>query len=227
VRDSQSYGIMLFEGAAVRAFSDNHFARNGKASIYLYAREVFQLGTGNVFEDADDSIEIRNGSGISGSGTWLNQGVPFRVQNMGVINGSDVTVAAGVRFEMSGTIDAFDANFNIEGTAEEPVVFTSAQENPQPGDWGCLLYSYSTVTPRIDNAIFEYAGSGQGCLGSSTKAALIAPNSSSITNTIFRYIDGVGISTRFDCNVSDWCQNQFVDVAMGPFLCETTYTACP
>jgi hypothetical protein len=128
---------------------------------------------------------------------------------------------------MSGTIDAFNANFNIEGTEADPVVFTSAQKEPKPGDWGCLLYSYSDVTPRIDHAIFEYAGSGRGCLGSSTKAAVIAPNSSNITNTIFRYIDGVGISTRFECNVDAWCQNQFIEVASGPFECEGVLTACP
>jgi hypothetical protein len=55
----------------------------------------------------------------------------------------------------------------------------------------------------------------------------MAPNSSSITNTIFRYIDGVGISTRGECNLASWCQNQFIDVAEGPLLCETTYTPCP
>jgi hypothetical protein len=227
VRDSLNYGMMLFSSAAVRAFSDNHFARNGQASILIDAHQIFQLGTGNVFEDADDHIDVIEGSGIESNGTWLKQGVPFRVQNMGVTPGYNVTIAAGVRFEMSGTIDAFNANFNIEGTEADPVVFTSAQKEPKPGDWGCLLYSYSEVTPRIDHAIFEYAGSGRGCLGSSTKAAVIAPNSSNITNTIFRYIDGVGISTRFECNVDDWCQNQFIEVASGPFECEGVLTACP
>lgn len=227
VRDSLNYGMMLFDRAAVRAFSDNHFARNGQASILIDAHQIFQLGTGNVFDDADDHIDVVEGSGIESNGTWLKQGVPFRVQNMGVTPGYNVTIAAGVRFEMSGTIDAFNANFNIEGTEAEPVVFTSAQKQPKPGDWGCLLYSYSDVTPRIDHAIFEYAGSGNGCLGSSIKAALIAPNSSNITNTIFRYISGVAISTRGDCNVSGWCANEFTEVASGPFECEGTLTPCP
>ena len=227
VRDSQNYGMMLFSSAAVRAFSDNHFARNGQASILIDAHQIFQLGTGNVFEDADDHIDVIEGSGIESNGTWLRQDVPFRVQNMGVTPGYTVTIAAGVRFEMSGTIDAFNSNFNIEGTEAEPVVFTSAQREPRPGDWGCLLYSYSDVTPRIDHAIFEYAGSGRGCLGNSIKAALVAPNSSTITNSIFRHIDGVGISTRIACNVEDWCQNQFIEVASGPFDCEGVLTPCP
>ena len=227
VRDSLNYGVMLFSGAAVRAFSDNHFARNGQASIQIDAHQIFQLGTGNVFEDADDHIDVIEGSGIESNGTWLRQDVPFRVQNMGVTPGYNVTIAAGVRLEMSGTIDAFNANFNIEGTEADPVVFTSAQKDPKPGDWGCLLYSYSDVTPRIDHAIFEYAGSGKGCLGNSIKAALVVPNSASITNTIFRQIDGVAVSTRGDCNVDAWCQNQFSDVAGGAFECESTPTPCP
>ena len=228
VRDSLNHGIMLARSAAVRAFSNNHFARNGDASILLDAAQILRLGTGNRFEDADDYIEVVAGGEISSSGTWLNQGVPFRVQSMGVTTGLDVTVAAGVRVEMlGGTIEVVNANFNLEGTEAEPVVFTSAQKDPQPGDWGCLAFSYTSVTPHIDHAIFEYAGSGSGCLNVSTKAALIAPNSSNVTNTIFRHIDGVGISTRDDCNVNDWCQNQFLDVALGPFECEGTFTPCP
>jgi len=53
------------------------------------------------------------------------------------------------------------------------------------------------------------------------------PNSSNITNTIFRYIDGVGISTRGECKVSDWCSNEFTQVASGPFECEGSLTPCP
>ncbi len=227
VTDSSTYGIRLSRSAAVRDFSNNHFARNQEASIQVAAAQVFVLGAGNTFEDADDFIEVEEGGGIGSNGRWRKQSVPFRVQNLGISPGTDVTVEAGVRFQMLGTIDAFNANFNIEGTEAEPVVFTSAQQDPQPGDWGCLLYSYSDVTPRISHAIFEYAGSGRGCLGSSTKAALMAPNSANITNSIFRYIDGVGISTRGDCNVADWCQNEFIEVAGGPFLCESTPTACP
>ena len=55
----------------------------------------------------------------------------------------------------------------------------------------------------------------------------MAPNSSNITNTIFRYIDGVAISTRNECNVADWCKNQFLELASAPFDCEGTLTACP
>lgn len=227
VTDSSNYGVRLHWSGAVRDFSNNRFARNAQASIQVTAPHLFALGAGNRFDDEDDFIEVLDSGSIGSNGTLRKQSVPYRVQNLNIQPGFDVTVEAGVRFEMSGTIDAFNANFNIEGTEAEPVVFTSAQDIPQPGDWGCLLYSYSTITPRINYAIFEYAGSGRGCLGSSTKAALMAPNSASVTNTIFRYIDGVGISTRGECNVAAWCDNQFVDVAQGPFLCESTFTACP
>lgn len=227
VTDSSNYGVRLHRSAAVRDFSNNHFARNAQASIQVVPAHIFVLGTGNTFENEADFVEVIDSGSIGSNGTVRKQSVPYRVQNLGIQPGFDVTVEAGVRFEMSGTIDAFNANFNLEGTEAEPIVFTSAQENPQPGDWGCLLYSYSSVTPRINYTIFEYAGSGRGCLGSNTKAALMAPNSSNITNTIFRYIDGVGISTRGECDLAAWCENQFVEVAQGPFLCEGTPTACP
>jgi hypothetical protein len=73
--------------------------------------------------------------------------VPFRVQDLGVTPEFNVTIAAGVRFEMSGSIDAFNANFNIEGTEAEPVVFTSARRIPSRATGAAFLYSYTTA-PR-------------------------------------------------------------------------------
>lgn len=220
VTDSAGVGIRLSYRAPIRAFSDNRFARNEGPSLQVSGEIVSYLGTGNVFEDADDFIDVPGGLVLESEQRWRNQGVPLRVASLGLSPGAGVTIEAGVRIEMrGGSLDAFDANLDIEGTADAPVVFTSAQPNPQPGDWGCLLYSYSNVTPRIDHAIFEYAGSGQGCLGASTRTALYLPAAASITNTTFRYIAGTAIHTRGMCPVEAWCANEFVELEGAALSC--------
>jgi hypothetical protein len=229
VRDSAGYGIALNAGADVREFRDNHFARNADASLYVEGTRLFNLGTGNVFEDEDDFIDVPGGY-IQTEGRWQNQGVPLRVTALGLAPGASVTIEPGVVIQMrGGTLDAFNADFNIEGTEEQPVVFTSAQQNPGPGDWGCLLYSYATsaITPRIDHAIFEYAGNGSGCYGSSVRAALVVPQSAQITNTVFRNIAGAAIVADGDeCNVEQWCTNTFEALDDEPLGCFSGPVSC-
>lgn len=47
------------------------------------------------------------------------------------------------------------------GTAEKPIVFTSAEQNPQVGDWGAVNMMMSEDQPNlIEHSLFEYAYRG-------------------------------------------------------------------
>lgn len=230
ITDSSSHAITIYAEASVRAFQNNTFARNELASLVVHAKEIPTLEVPNTFEDADDYIDVDTTFPIDGSGDWVAQGVPFRVTGrLGLNPGAAITVGPGVRIEMSGSsIDAFDAEFNIEGTEEEPVVITSARPSPLAGDWGCLLYSNTTVTPSINHAVFEYAGNGQGCSGAAYKAALVVPETARITNTTFREIEGYAVRSS-ECDTTEWCTNTFEAVELGPLQCgaSAVATTCP
>jgi hypothetical protein len=129
---------------------------------------------------------------------------------------------------MTGSsFEVFNANLIVSGTEAEPVTFTSSQANPVAGDWGCITFSSTTGTPRFDQAVIEFAGNGQGCTGAGYETALHVPGSAMISNTTFRNIAGSAV-TSSDCD-TDWCDNIFEDVEVGPLACGVGQmpTTCP
>ncbi len=45
-----------------------------------------------------------------------------------------------------------------QGTSEKPILFTSNQPTPQPGDWASIVFKPESVGSVLANAIFEYGG---------------------------------------------------------------------
>ncbi|MDH3455096.1 MAG: right-handed parallel beta-helix repeat-containing protein [Desulfuromonadales bacterium] len=89
-----------------------------------------------------------------------------------------LTVAAGATLEIRpGTrvrFTRFDSNgdgigeheifaqgrIRAVGTVEQPVLFTSAEENPRPGDWGAINMMVSEEENHLENCIVEYGYRG-------------------------------------------------------------------
>jgi hypothetical protein len=218
LRDSSTVGVLL-EGTPT-LFENDTFQRNTQAPIRVAANSLTSIGPSNSF-DPDDVIIVEPDL-VTRSGTWENHGVPYRFARGFGIQG-EITVAAGVRIEMTdGSLDV--GTFDILGTAEAPVVFTSALADPRPGDWGCI---YSGAALRIEHAVFEYAGSGQGCTGGAARVAVMAAVGTTITDSVFRNIDGAAFQTGCGDDISGWCANTFENVSDGPIQCGNDLVACP
>jgi hypothetical protein len=217
LRDSSTVGVLL-EGTPT-LFENDTFERNSQAPLRVAANSLTSIGTPNTY-DPDDVIIVEPNL-VTRSGTWINPGVPYRFTG-GVGFQGEITVAAGVRVEMTdGSLDV--GTFDILGTEEAPVVFTSAQADPRPGDWGCI---HSNAALRIEHAVFEYAGSGQGCTGGSYRVAVMAAGGTSITDSVFRHIEGAAFQS--DCgDIGGWCANTFENVSDGPIQCGNDLVACP
>jgi hypothetical protein len=72
-----------------------------------------------------------------------------------------------------------------KGTADKPIVFTSASAKPKPADWKYLYLDFAKPS-ELDYVISEYAYSGLQVHFSRAK----------VTNSVFRYnIDGLRFST--------------------------------
>ena len=126
-------------------------------------------------------------------------------------------MAAGVRIEMTdGSLDV--GSFDLLGTAAEPVVITSAQPNPAPGDWGCIS---SGAALRIEHAVIEYAGSGQSCTGASYRVAINAAGGTTITDSVFRNISGSALHTDCGDDIGGGCADTFEGLEAEPLLCGT------
>jgi len=226
ITDSAS-SALLFAGD-VRGFSNNTFARNAEPSILLRAPNLIALTGPHTFEDADDFILVETGSRLSTSGTWNAQGVPYRLDGtLEVRLGADVTVEAGTTIQLQGSIDVFEGSFNTMGTAEAPVLLTSAHDSPIAGDWGCVFGDAG----RFSHTTFEYGGAG--CGGMDSKSLLLANDQTMIDNCTFRESAGSAIHGYFasDAVCPSWCDtNTFEAIATTAIDCGSTTpspVACP
>ncbi|HEY0138901.1 MAG TPA: hypothetical protein VGB85_32670 [Nannocystis sp.] len=200
--------------------------------------------TGNRVDEILIEDEGANlAAGLQEDATLHDRGVPYRV---GEWEGARLRVGGGERPMTTLTIEPGvvlrftpGAAFEVEhwtsdvepatgavvalGTAEKPIVFTSAAPSPAPGDWvGLWFGSVPAAHNRIDHARIEYAGGECSCVGFTCTAAAEAsvlfiegvPASGFITNTTFAHGAGHGISRGWRGGGPDFtASNRFEDIA--------------
>lgn len=111
-------------------------------------------------DQTDVEFVVDNYTEVSGTittnTTWAEADSPFMVTGDILVNagvsltvepGSTVTFTAGTYMQVNGRLEA-------QGTAETPIIFTSASFTPAPGDWG-----YIYLTDTSDDAVFDTDGS--------------------------------------------------------------------
>jgi hypothetical protein len=134
----------------------------------------------------------------------------------------DLTINAGVTVLMEGSLLIGNPQFQqfpdignliVKGTAQKPVVFTSAEGSPQAGDWGSLFFideSFDPAVSSIDHAELRYGGAtlpnnslGSCTDGGNSGAGLVGVDGfhmfdgPAITNSSFSHSAGDGIRTHF------------------------------
>lgn len=249
---SASQGILLAEGAGFSADS-TALVITGSAGAPLnsWPRAVRTIPPGTYTGNGDDQILIPGLGGLARvqeDATWHDRGVPYHVGTPGTFGILDVSADSGLatltiepgvtlRFKkegvfyvepFSGTDPARGALVAV-GTAEEPIVFTSAEASPGAGDW---LGIYFGSTPSADNQIeyaeVLYAGglSGTGSFsctspvsdGRSEAAIRILggePASAFVTNSLIAYSAGYGFDRGWvgSDSVSFAGSNTFLNIA--------------
>lgn len=266
---SKSNGINMIDGAGFAPGSED-LTVTGSAQfpVSLWGRAIGTLPSGKYTGNANDEILIPGGGGaqaIHEDATMRNRGVPYRVGNSN--SGSNptfvierqspsspglatLTIEPGVkvRVKKGGLIQVqrfvnpspAQGALVVNGTAAQPVIFTSAEPNPQPGDWlGIWFGLIPAPTDKINYAIVEYAG-GQSNSGSDacntpgTNDAAIRilglPSGSFITNTTIKDSAGHGIDRgwRNDSKPEFLNTNTFTNVARcNQSFPRDTSGACP
>jgi hypothetical protein len=130
--------------------------------------------TGN---GTDEVLVIANGFMLEDT-TWHDRGVPYRVGDengngtdfrIGDYAGAVVTwtveagvklkAASGVRYYFQGATTGTTSAFIAHGTADKPIVFTSAKATPAPGDYRGLVFEKEThSTTAMDHLEVRFAG---------------------------------------------------------------------
>lgn len=113
-----------------------------------------------------------------------------------VKNNSTLTIPAGItvfaqvnadRSAKSVLVITMGSKIFINGTADKPVVFTSASSTPQPGDWGALILLGSAPTNSVTGNVAGLPVSADTQYGGNNAA----DNSGSITYLRLEYTGGI------------------------------------
>jgi hypothetical protein len=167
ISNSASYGILLEDDAKFTKFENNTLNNNTLYPINIYPNAVYSIGTDNVY---DASIYIDNSENLTVSGdfTWLNQGVPYVISGLmriGSVNGTTINISAGtvLKFTKGSAIDVSywdseNAKLIVNGTASNPVLFTSNSPVPRKGDWNGIRFYNGVTGSKLSYCNIEYAG---------------------------------------------------------------------
>lgn len=116
------------------------------------------------------------------------QGAVEVMREVRVFSGATLLVLPGTRVRFSADKNEVgepkarllvNGTLIAQGTTEDPIIFTSARETPQPGDWGGIMLDNSHVRMnRLRHARIEYATNGITGL----RSALLAENATLRSN---------------------------------------------
>ncbi len=130
------------------------------------------------------------GGPIISDTTWTVSGSPyFVIANVQVLTGIKLTIQPGVEVKFNaGKLLQVDGTLIARGTSTAPITFTSNLPNPQPGDWGNIEFTDTSVDATFDGGgnyvsgsilqycTVEYGGSGstvRGAIETNTASPLI------------------------------------------------------
>lgn len=258
IRGSKSNGLTLMNGAGFAPGSkDLTVTGAAQYPISIWARAVGTVPTGQYTGNTTDEIVMPANGGaeaIHEDATMFNRGVPYRAGNSvssatltierqapSSAGLATLTIEAGVKIRMKKggliTVQRFTGDspaqgaLVVNGTAAQPVVFTSAEATPAAGDWlGIWFGLVPAANNKIDHARVEYAGGtsssgSEACNTPGTNDAAIrifgVPTTAFITNTTIANSAGHGIDRGWSDDVKHdfLTSNTFMSIAR----CQQSY----
>lgn len=124
------------------------------------AQNISTFGPGALVGPGQTASETPICGTIGADAHWIVANSPYHVT-------CNVEVAIGVQVEIDpGVIVRFDRGYHLKvdgslqaaGTTVQPVTFTSAEANPQPGDWVRVWFGPNHGSSSLQHVIVEYAG---------------------------------------------------------------------
>ncbi len=213
-RHSEMHGLHLTGSSEMPGSENNSYTQNERAPVFMSKSGMHFLDGGSSFtgNNGNDHILVDNQGSTTGNITWNKLNVPYRAAQELDISETSVTIEAGAQFEFeSGTGLVFSDNavISIEGTSEDPIIFTGSENTP--GWWkGLFLNGIPSAQNTIDHAIIEYGGGGTYFSTHNEPGNLVIGGRTSahasrvtVTNTTLRYSGDYGIVISSDSDVND------------------------
>ena len=152
-------------------FRDNTISNyDGSFNLRIGAHELGSLTT-NTFNNVGPTSEIQVlGETVDQDGSWPNLGMPYRVVGNVTIAGTPevataVTIAAGTEWRFDSGVGLFvgtatnRGRLTAIGTDAEPIVFTTSNAVPAPGQWRSVYFNAGAEDSSIlQDCVVEYGG---------------------------------------------------------------------
>ncbi len=132
------------------------------------------------------------GQTIAASGTWQRQEVPITLTGAANIGANtSITVEPGSIVLMGNNVYLSSSGvLKMQGTAAQPIVFTSAQLGPGPGNWQTIQFNGSGATGSIVDHVQVFFAGAQNQAG----IELNGGANLQVSNTSVSQSAGVGIA---------------------------------
>jgi hypothetical protein len=246
VDGSPQYGVSLKSGAAFSETSQTLTVRNTtRGPIRASPRLAGSIPPGTYTGNAVDEIVLVGDEEMGEDTTFHDRGVPYRIGDW-QRNGKDLvvgtstsravlTIEPGVTLRMQAesrvrvrAISGRSASAILaRGTAQKPVVLTSAAATPAAGDWVGVVFDGWDPQDALDFVRIEYAGAPSGAKGfhcdesggnnEEDRGALIIfgqPAASFLTNSTIAHSAYFGVDRAWKgADVDFVATNTFVDIA--------------
>jgi hypothetical protein len=203
VRSSETDGVGVTNASPT--ISDGRFDDNGGGAILLSEASFPALSALSASGNGFNGVIIDMGpETIDTDYTWGNNGLPYRLaDNVTVDQNVTLTIAQGTTVEVKNSRWAgrltINGTLEADGTAADPIKFTSGWASPAKGDWEDIRFNSSSSNSVLDYVTVEYAGA---CCD--YRAVDIRTDSLTMTNSTVRSseTDGVGV-TNASPTISD------------------------
>jgi parallel beta-helix repeat protein len=213
IRDNRGDGLELGGAAGsgqaqdtTPTVSHNTFQANDGAAIRqnAAARPVYSgntaTGSGLAYAAAAQLALDSQTDGIAIAGTvvanttWYADLPYFLVNNVTVNSGATLTVQPGVTVKtgIGFYLDVY-GTLLAQGTAEQPIVFTSAATSPTAGDWGGIFLNSTSAGNSFSYVTVEYGGHYWWSGGANVYVGYGGPSDLSVDHSIFRHSSGRGV----------------------------------
>lgn len=213
LRHSGDYGMWVENPTELEEFG-NEYTDNAEGAVRISSENIHMLSSSSTFSGNDDDYVLVNDSDVeNGDQTWDALDVPYRMDGDDhTVDEIRVDVNPGAEFEFTESsrlrFDE-DSSFGIQGTQEEPIIFTGTDETR--GWWDGIRVSTTSTTNVMEHVIVEYGGDDlPGTFNVATGSN--AGNIQQMQNCTFRHSGGYGLyaadgSTFLDNDANSYTNN--------------------
>ena len=167
IEQSKDYGMQLKGRTLLGGFIGNAFINNALGPVATDAGSAEQLKAGSYTPNDLEGVVVE-ASTLDHDATWVDLGVAYvsdavTVQTATATGSAILTLDANVIVQIlkqkSWTVGTNGA-LVTQGTATQPVIFSSAQAVPAPGDWYEIDFNSDSLgaSNHLSYTIVEYGG---------------------------------------------------------------------